>query len=282
MSRSIVPHFRSVPLFLAVWLLSLPAVARPWPESAMASAYASGTKVPYLAQGDTRNLQATVEGTATTLDVEQTAALIPRHDVDLGRTRLVLRSRATKVVLLDETFNELWECLGYNPRTQRYLLVSKNEHGVKVTLRGLVYVDERKAAFVDSVFGQEQFHAVSSLYEPVNGILALIGWKDTEEGRNAPVKLYALHTLTDALVELGPPPAPPPLSLEDLRFAKDRSMMGPWIAPERHYTELDPAIWRFSSPTTLEVSYGRDTLRKRSSQRTIKRFVLTPSGDPVK
>ena len=248
----------------------------------MATAYASGTKVPYLAFGGVKVERSTVDGATTTLEVEQTIARVPRHDVDLGRTRLLLRNRATKAVLFDETFNELWECLGYNPRTRRYLIISKNEHGVKVTLRGLVYVDENKAAFIDSVFGKDQFHAVSSLYEPTGGILALIGWKDTETGRNAPVRLYAFDTTTDVLVELGPPPAPPPLTAEDLKYPMAREMLGPWIAPERHYTELDPTIWRFTSPTTLEVSYGRDTFRKRSPRRTIKRFDLTQQADSAK
>jgi hypothetical protein len=200
----------------------------------------------------------------------------------MGRTRVVLRDRATQAILIDETLTELWECLGYNSRTGRYLIVSENESGATVTLRGLLYVDERKATFVDSIFGKDRFHAVASLYEPGSGNLALIGWKDTEAGRNAQVRLYALRTTTDVLVELGPPPAPPPLSSEELRLPMASSMVWPWGAPERHYTELGPAIWRFANPTTLEVSYGRDTLRKRSPWRTLKRFDLTKPGAPTK
>jgi hypothetical protein len=271
-----------VSLLLAVGLDTTSANARPWPESNMATAYAARATSPYVPSGGVKVERATVEGSVTTLELEQTAANHPRHDVDMGRTRVVLRNRETQAILIDETLTELWECLGFNPRTGRYLIVSKNESGVKVTLRGLLYVDEPKAAFIDSIFGNDHFHAVASLYESGSGVLALIGWKDTGAGRHAQVRLYALHTSIDVLVELGPPPAPPPLSSEELRLPMASDMVWPWHAPERHYTELGPGIWRFANPTRLDVSYGPDTVRKRSPRRWIKRFDLTKPDAPTK
>jgi hypothetical protein len=276
MLASVGSSFVALTLFALLSSSASDAAARSWPQSEMATVYAEGATRPYAPSGGTTVQRASVEGKSTTLEVIRTVAKIPQHDVDMGRTRLVLRSRDSNAVLFDETFSELWECLGYSARTQRYLLTSKNEHGVKVTLRGLLYVDEKLGAFKDSIFGQVDFHAVSSLYEPVSGLLALIGWKGVGAGSYPKVRLYVLDTHTDKLVDLDAPPAPPPLTADEFEmFKEELSMVGPWDAPERHYTELEPSIWRFPSPTILEVSYGRDTLKQRSPKRTKKRYDLS-------
>jgi hypothetical protein len=254
--------------------LAIPASvnARAWPESRTATVYSEGNRLPYLPMGGTIVNRNSCSGEYTILESVQTLAKIPRHDVDMGRTRLVLRTKDGKI-LLDETLNEVWECLGYNPRTRRYLVTSTNEHGVKVTLRGLVYIDETSAVFKESMFGKRQFHAVSSLYKSDSGYLALIGWGQGE-GEEEDVQLYALDTNTDQLKVLGTAPAPPPLSPEERKSREARLMLWPWNAPERHYTKLDESIWSFTDSGTLRVSYGPDTIRKRSKQRTEKRWDL--------
>lgn len=271
-------------LLLLSMVLTPSAMARNWSESETATAYAEGARRPYLPRGGTHVEHGTCEGSTTVLELVHTKATIPQHDVDLGRTRVILHAKVDGApsrdggmpggkVLLDETLAEVWECLGFNPRTRRYVLTSTNERGVKVTLRGLVYLDESAVTFKESVFGRRQVHAMSSLYQPTNGYLALIATAEGEHGRDT-VKLHVLDTETDQLKALGNPPAPPPL---DAPLRNDRQaimMMWPWDSPECHYTEMDATIWSFVDAATLRVSYGRDTVKARAKQRTEKRWDL--------
>jgi hypothetical protein len=257
------------PMILLLYPMN--SLAGNWPESQTATIYSKGASLPYSPIGGTEARKQTCQGTATILECHQTLSRIPQHDVDMGRTKLALRSKDGDRELLQETLTEIWECLGYNPRTKKYLLISKNEHGVKVTLRGLVYIDEAKATFQDSIFGKKQFEAVASLYSPDGSYLALIG---APEGVDR-YRLYVLNTNIDQLKLLGNPPAPPPLSKEDLANPESIDMLGPWEAPERHYTELEKGIWEFTAPHMLQVSYGKDTFKARSKTRKIKQWDLS-------
>jgi hypothetical protein len=268
--QSIVPWILSF-FLITVLLCSVNSFAGNWPESQTATIYSEGTSIPYLPIGGTEARKQTCQGTATILECHQTLSRIPQHDVDMGRTQFVLRSKDGNRELLQETLNEVWECLGYNPRTKKYLLISKNEHGVKVTLRGLVYIDETKTTFQDSIFGKKQFEAVASLYSPDGSYLALIGAPQGVDD----YRLYVLNTDIDQLKLLGNPPAPPPLSKEDRVDPVSIDMLGPWEAPERHYTELEKGIWKFTAPHILQVSYGKDTLKARSKARKIKQWDLS-------
>jgi hypothetical protein len=245
-------------------------MAREWPESQTATVYSRGTVTPYLPMGGTILREATCTGMSTILEIRQTVAKIPRHDVDMGRTDLIVHSLIDKKVLLKETLKEIWECIGFNAQTRKYLIISKNEHGAKVTLRGLVYLDESKAAFQDSIFGKLHFEATASLYGPDGTYLAMIG---APEGKDI-YGLYVLSTISDELQEIGEPPAPPPLTAAELDIQEAEQMMGSWEAPERHYTELERGIWEFTDPHTLRVSYGKDSLKHRSKERTIKEWDL--------
>lgn len=277
-------RFIAKPLFLSM-VVAPSALARNWSESQTATAYAEGAQRPYLPRGGTRVEHLTCEGSTTVLELVYTKATIPQHDVDLGRTRILLHAKvdgapsrdggfAGGKVLLDETFAEVWECLGFNPRTRRYVLTSISELGVKVTLRGLVYLDENAVTFKESVFGRRQVRAVSSLYQPTSGYLALVAAAEGKRERDDTVKLYVLDTESDQLKVLGNPPAPPPL---DARLRNDRDaimMMWPWDSPECHYTEMDATIWSFVDAATLRVSYGRDTAKVRAKRRTSKQWDL--------
>jgi hypothetical protein len=263
-------NIRLIGALLAFILFGVPlqSMAREWPESQMATVYSRGMLMPYLPLGGTILKETACTGLNTALEVRQTVAKIPRHDVDMGRTELILRSLADKKVLLRETLKEIWECIGFSVQTRKYLIISKNEHGVKVTLRGLLYLDEVKAAFQDSIFGKLHFEATASLYSPDGTYLALIG---APEGKDL-YGLYVLNTISDELREIGEPPAPPPLTAAELDIQEAEQMMGSWEAPERHYTELEQGIWEFTDPHTLRVSYGKDSLKSRSRNRTIKEW----------
>jgi hypothetical protein len=274
-------------LGLLVWS-SIASAADPWPRSPTLSDYADGTQGPYAPRGGT-----TVDSTrcaggdsGTELVIEQTRATMPQHDVDLGRTKITLRKDGKSLV--EATVSELWECLTYLPSTHRFVLTSTNEHGVKVTLRALVYLDVAQATFVDSVFDSLQFEASSSLLGPDGHYLALIGVRSKNQKERA--ALFALDLLHDKLALLGPAPAPPPFSKEELETVRMNAMHAMskeaqesgdyvemsygWDAPERMYTEPDQKLFHFADPSTLEVSYGNDTYAKRSAKRRVRRFDL--------
>jgi hypothetical protein len=268
MDCRIIHNIRWAGGLLALILLGVPlqGMARDWPESQMATSYSRGTGSSYLPVGGTRLRETTCTGLSTVLEVRQTVAKIPRHDVDMGRTELIIRSLKDKKTIMREVLKEGWECLGFNMQTRKYLIISKNEHGVKVTLRGLMYLDEAKAAFQDSVFGKQHFEATASLYSPDGNYLALIG---APEGKDI-YRLYVLNTCSDQLQEIGEPPAPPPLTDADMEYPDAEYMMGSWEAPERHYTELENGIWEFTAPHILSVSFGKDTVKYRSTDRKSK------------
>jgi hypothetical protein len=257
-------------LVLILLVIPLQGVVREWPESQMATTYSEGTGAPYLPMGGAKLRETTCTGHSTVFEVRQTVAKIPRHDVGMGSTELIVRSLKDNTIIIREILKEVWECLGFNTQTRKYLIISKNEHGVKVTLRGLMYFNEAKAAFQDSVFGKQHFEAVASLYSPDGNYLALIG---APEGRDS-CSLYILNTISDQLQEIGKPPAPPPLTAADMEYPDAEHIMGTWESPERNYTELEKGIWEFSPPHMLRVSYGKDSLRHRNKDRTMKEWNL--------
>lgn len=252
--------------------------AEVWPESPTATHYSEAAKKPYTPGGGTEEAKAACKGGATQLQISQVRAKLPKHDMDLGQTTLTLLGGDGQKQLLQDKFAELWDCLGYNAKAKRYVLVSKNEHGVKVTLRGLVYLEENPPRFRESNFGFRQFEAAASLLSPDGTYLALIG---APAGKDE-YRLYVLNLVTDQLLTLGQAPAPPPLTKEELASPEAADMMGAWEAPERHYAELEKEIWSFDSPGMLKVSYGKDTLQARGAKRTTVTYDLKRRFNSVK
>ena len=93
---------------IAAWLLAPDSgFGQKWLESPTATGYADGTRVPYRPVSGTRQSTISVQGSTTVLECKVTAARIPRHDVDLGRTEIVLRPKDSTKILLQETLCEI-------------------------------------------------------------------------------------------------------------------------------------------------------------------------------
>lgn len=241
--------------------------AAQWPESKIVRNYSSGAQPPFNVSDETRQYNSRCgKGITTYLECSWELAKIPRHDVELGKTELVLRSVHDDKILLREKFNEVWDCLTFNPRTRKYLLGSKNEHGVKVSLRGLVYLDEQKAIFQDTIFGKQGFEASSGKLSPDGRYLVFVASSSEEPAHG----LYVMDSDTDTFQFLGTPPAPPPLELENQADRETVSRSWAWESSERSYTDLEPSILKFSEPHVLQVSFGKDSFRQRGKNRTIK------------
>lgn len=235
-------------------------------ESETIAAAAQLANAAYTPSGGTN--KATVScgaGTATRLECLQERANIPQHDVDLGRTELVLRTN-DGAELRRQKLTELWEGMGFNRETGCYVIGSKNESGIRVSLRGLVLLDEKSAKFRDTAFGREDWKALSALMSPDARYLAFIAQK--EEDPQA--RLYVYDVVRNRVSRLGDAPAPPPLATNPDPQKAD----WPWDSLERHYTDLESAIWKFTTPHTLEVSYGADTWDKRAQKRTSRSYEL--------
>lgn len=238
----------------------------------MITAYASGASRPYRPMGGVEeHVSRCGTGPSTSLEIRQQVAKIPQHDVDLGKTEVILRAVGDGRVLVRETLRELWECVAYDPRTRKYLIGSKNEHGVKVTLRGLAYLDEQKATFQDTAFGKAGFEAVSAKLSPDNRFLVFIAAPEGEEAW-----LYSFDLDDDRVRKIAPAPAPPPLPKDQWKDRDARHWLWAWDAPERWYVDLEPEILQFSAPHTVQISYGADTLKGRAARRKVKSFELAP------
>jgi hypothetical protein len=245
------------------------------PKSPTIADYASATTAPYAPEGGTKlEIKRCGDGHDSELEIEQTRALMPQHDVDLGRTKITLRHG--KKIVAEARVSELWECLVYLPSTHRFVITSTNEHGTKVSLRALVFLDARDGSFADSVFDALEFEASSGKLGPDSRYLALIGVRSKNLSERS--ALFVLDLEADKLTKLGAAPAPPPFNDEERQWAREHSdavyFMYGWDAPERSYVELPPEILRFTDATTLLVSYGKDSYRQRSTQRHIRRFAL--------
>jgi hypothetical protein len=240
-----------------------------WPDAPRFSLYEPHG--PYQPAGGTTVVRATCRGRDTMLDIVQTRARVPQHDVDLGVTRLVLRDDSGRV-LVEAGAAELWECQVYDPRTRRYVVTSVNEHGTKTTLRGLVYLDERRRTFVDSTLLTQSFEAVVATLSPGGHYFVFIGKNHPPDGgRKWRPGLYRLDLDTDRLRRLGKPPAPPPLPES---MWKDLDIYYAWDAAERSFCELEKGILTFVDDHTVRISYGWDDHRPRATARHTRDFDL--------
>lgn len=284
--KRVTLFFGHVICLLFVFMISAPFAADQMPGSKIAAANSErGEALSNPLDGMRQHNTRCGKGTTTYLECNQQIAITPRHDVDMGSTELVLRSIEGDTVLKKMKLGELWNSISFNPRTRKYLVGVKAEHGVSIKLLSLIYVDEEKAVVQDSVFGRLRFEASASIVSPDSRYLVFISYVGSTDG------LFVIDLDTDKLQFIGKPPAPPPLTPEELAFNKERAASEEddplypykmyndndgweWVHSERNYTDMDPNILSFPKPDILQVSYGKDTFKRRAKKRTIKTWDL--------
>ncbi len=220
--------------------------------------YAKGPRASVSSANEMHeNIQKT-KGTVTVLECLQRITNTPRHDVDLGNTTIVLKDLHGKP-LKSQELAEVWECRAFNKAKSRYVLISKNEYGITITLRDLVYLNEQDSQFQDSIFSKKHYEAKSAVMSPGGRYMAFIG----KNGNSTHSALFVLDTVSDTIRRLGKAPSPPP----DQYAAENSNTVYNWDNIETGYTSIEPAILSFTGEHTLRATYGADCVVRRAKKR---------------
>jgi len=249
-----------------IFLVALPSFA-PASESKVIQYYSEGTAEPYYSlSGITRHSWKCGFGTTTYLECRQIREKKQHHDVDHGRTELVLRSIKTNAVLRRVVLKELWDCISFNKKTGNYLLGSVHEYGITIMLCGLVYLNEHQRAFHDTIYWKQGFMASEALASKDGRYLVFVAWGDKPPLGG----LFALNTDIDQYRYLGDPPYPPPIPADEYYPNRESSWSWFW----QDYVPPEPGIFAYPASDTLRVGFGHDTPFARSSQREYKEWDL--------
>lgn len=204
-------------------------------------------------------------GAHTTLDVEVLERpATPRHDENIGRDRLVLRAADGKTTFKDDTSDGHFMCLGYDRAKGRYVVGVYQEAGVWLVLSSIQYLPEDKPRFEPSEFARKEYLALASVTSPSGRYVAFVG------GVGVADALYVLDTEADTIRRLGRAPAPPPVG-DDFECDEPFRWGTCWADA---YKPFEPAIVHFDGDTTLVISRGHDTPKRRASRRAEQRVKL--------
>ena len=187
----------------------------------------------------------------------------PRHDESIGGDTLILTAKDGKQIFREDMDDSHLECLGFSETSGQHLVGRHGERGAWMVLGSIFYLPETGGPLQESAFNRERFLALASLSSPKGRYIAFVGGHDSIEG------LFVLDTQTDKIRRLGKEPAPPPdreLSCEE-RFGWGTC----WADG---YVTLEKSVLRFESEDVLVVTYGKDTGRRRATERTVRRFRL--------
>ena len=248
----------TVPSLALVLLLAGPSLALAG-ESKAIRAYSVAAGEPYYSiSGITRHAWKCGFGTTTYLECRQIREKEQHHDFDYGRTELVLRSVKTNAILRRVVLRELWDCISFNKKTGNYLLGTIHEVGQTDMLCSLVYLNEGRKTFRDTVYREKGFMAFEALASKDGRYLVFIAW-----GEMPPVGgLFILNTDIDQYRYLGDPPSPPPIP-----GVKSDPDLYSWSWFWQDYLPPEPGIFSYPEPDTLRVGFGADTAFARAPQR---------------
>ena len=220
---------------------------------------------------------ATCVGNTTTLEVESHRATFPRHDQPLGKTVFYLRTKAGRELARQEE-QEVWSCLGFNADRQAFILEGRWEAGVQVRIRSLLYWPETAVVPLSSRFDAEHDSAEQVLFNDADHALRYLVFIG-QRGEGA-FGLYVLNAATDRIQRLGEAPLPPPTDPD----SASGSHTGPWsweaCDEELGGAELESEILHFTSGTTLQASYGRDSRKGRAKKRRMSTWDLQKTTAP--
>lgn len=256
----------AVPSLTLLLLMAVPSLS-PAVESKAIRAYAVGSAEPYSSfSGITRRAWKCGFGTTTYLECRQISEKEQHHDIDHGRTELVLRSKKTNTVLRRVVLRELWDCISFNKKTGNYLLGSVHEYGQTDMLCGLVYLNERRKTFRDTVYRKKGFMAFESLASKDGRYLVFVAWGDMP-----PIGgMFVLNTDLDQYRYLGDPPSPPPIPTDENYPGREITWSWFW----QDYLPPEPGLFAYPAADTLRVGFGDDTISARSPHREYQEWDL--------
>jgi hypothetical protein len=197
---------------------------------------------------------------------------VATHDGSQGKTRIVFASDEPDGARALHELEGRFRVLGHTPAARAFVIGGLFETGTAVLMDRLALIDDRDGSLRWSSY-RGPLHIASALMSPDGTALALIAAPD---GGNE-FRLWLYRVADDALLRLGPAPAPPPST-----FDCDRPQLMRWLDLERHggYVDLDPGVITFPGTDQLRASYGRDTCEARAKQRRTRDWDLTKLGEP--
>lgn len=186
-----------------------------------------------------------------------------RHDHDVGRDRLTLKTRDGRELMHSDSHDFHWKCLSYSPQ-RGHVVGAVGERGAWFVLRSIGYLAEDAKMLEPSAFTVRGFLALAARTSPRGRFIAFIG------GAGSADALYVLDTKLDKIKKLGPAPAPPP---QESDFACEDSFDwgSCWVGG---FVEIEPRVLRFEGESRLVVSYGKDGPRGRARKRTVRKYRL--------
>jgi hypothetical protein len=201
------------------------------------------------------------------------------YDGTAGKTKISIIG-SDKKILKNIFLDGIWHCLGYVANRKCFLLVGEFQVGAWLPLTKIKYLSEVNFKIVDSKYfykwpknqnDPSGWTGVCAYPSENLKYVAFVGSLDNDE-----IKLMVLNTDKDSMEVLGEAPAPPPIS--DPHWQKEalRQCPGEWqwdFPCVDGYVEMDNGIIKFNKDT-LTVSYGHDTVIKRSIKRKIKVWSL--------
>ena len=207
------------------------------------------------------------KGPHTTLECTSAdTPIMPRHDQSLGRTRFVVRSAPHGEVIGSKEFEGQWFCFGYSANAHAYIIGGVYQIGAWLPLGSIQYLSEDGNSSKPSAFDRKGYNALSSVSSPANRFIVFIGGKLTSG------ELFVLDMERDIVRKLGTAPLPPPNQGLDVICHDEPFEWGSCWA--ERYLDMDDGIFRFTSETELEVSYGKDGPLSRATKRRIRKFRL--------
>lgn len=191
-----------------------------------------------------------------------------RHDGSYGAARLELQTLADHRMVVSKKLEGVWQVLTYVPSTRTFVIGGEFEAaGSWLPLDEIRYVDEATGAMRMSRYDSGTWIAFAAAPGPDGRFIVFVGESRADRAFEAgPFRLQVLDTTKDALYDLGRPPAPPPLS-EDEASQLEPDEGWDWGSPIDGFVQMDPGIITFSDAHTIRVSYGADTIKRRSRQR---------------
>lgn len=237
------------------------------------------SQAPLKKPEDTRSSPDTYQGANTVLSLQTEMNGMRHEGHDWGKSSISLRSKTGKVLLSKEIADN-YTCLGYSTARHAYILQTLGERISYRVVVAFSYVPEVKA----DLFYFNSFTGVGKYVASPEGIvpgpqLRYIAFVGQHKGAvDDSRRLYALDTKRDKVILVGKAPDPPPFGVDEVKRLKElgRSvdpMDWDWMMMQS-YSKLEPTICRFISTNVLQVSYGKDSWRRRSKKRQVRRYTL--------
>ena len=200
-------------------------------------------------------------GSASVLELRTEVPRMPTLQGGLGRTTVLQRFADATRPPEERAWPGIWTCAGFSAERGEFVLLHRDVRGATPAYVGVTLVHEATGA-LRAVSLEDLGHVV--LVGPqARFAVAVVGRM-----------LVGLDLKTLQSRELGPAPAPMPLTPEELRFYKSKRPLRWDLEPRDTTSELEPDVLQFLTATQVQVSYGKDSAFKRSPKRSQRQFDL--------